>query len=223
MNKYYINITNKCDYACPFCCMYSSPANKVFMSFETLIGVVDTLKAPTVVQLEGGEPLLHPNIVLFLEYLSTRELVSEIVIDTNGLHLEELIDKIVDIAGRNRKPITIKPSYNSYLKKVDEKLLKRLRLLISACEFLEYVKFDVNIRAYTKEELEVLETEIGAYPHNVHLFNRYGRASDRDDLVEPFITETFKEWQLISSDGKFFNNDLIKRSNYEHAQISADS
>ena len=222
-NKYYINITNKCDYACPFCCMYSSPANKTFMSFETLVKVVNTLDVPTIIQLEGGEPLLHPHIILFLEYLATRELVSEIIIDTNAAHLNDLIDVIVGISERNKKRITIKPSYNSYLKKMNPDLLKKLRLLISACEFLEYIRFEVNVRAYNKEELDILEAEIGKYPHNAYLFNKYGRANDRDDLVEPYITPTFDSWQLISCDGKFFGNNLIERSKYEHAQISANS
>ena len=79
MNKYYINITNKCDYSCPFCCMYSSPKNDGFMSFNTLYDIIEKINTPTVVQLEGGEPLLHPNIILFLEYLASKEFVSEIV------------------------------------------------------------------------------------------------------------------------------------------------
>ena len=67
------------------------------MSFETLVKVVNTLDVPTIIQLEGGEPLLHPHIILFLEYLATRELVSEIIIDTNAAHLNDLIDVIVGI------------------------------------------------------------------------------------------------------------------------------
>jgi len=223
MNKFYINITNKCDYKCPFCCMYSSPDNNIFMSFEKLIEIINKITTKTVIQLEGGEPLLHPNIILFLEYLSTRKFVSEIIIDTNSVHLDSLIDNIVNIAERNKKQITIKPSYNSYLKKQNANLLNQLCLIISACEFLEYIKFEVNIRAYTKEELNKLKAEIGKYPFNAHLLNKYGRASSQKDLIEPYITKTFDNWQLISCDGTFFGNNLIKRSEYEHSKISTDS
>jgi MoaA/NifB/PqqE/SkfB family radical SAM enzyme len=215
MDKYYINITNKCDYKCPFCCMYSSPDKNSFMSFDILYNIIEKLERPTVIQLEGGEPLLHPNIILFLEYLASKELVSKIVIDTNAKHIDSLIDVIVGIAERNKKPITIKPSYNTFLKSMDQDLLKRLKLVISACEFLEYVDFEVNVRAYDKDELDGLCTEIGKYPHNAFLFNRYGRAVDDTNLVEPYITKTFDNWQLISSDGMFFGNDLIERSKYE--------
>lgn len=223
MDKYYINITNKCDYTCPFCCMYSSPENNKFMDFQTLYGLIESLDKQTVIQLEGGEPLLHPQLILFLEYLSTKKTVSEIVIDTNSLHLDKLIDNIVDIAERNKKLITIKPSYNYYLKSVDKDLLKRLRLIMSACEFLEYVKFEVNVRGYNHEELGDLCEEIGNYPKNAHLFNKYGRAEDDETLIEPFVTKQFDEWQLISCDGNFFGNNLIERSEYEHAKVSTNS
>ena len=39
--RLYINITNKCNVECPFCCMYSNPSNNRFMSFDTFKRIVD--------------------------------------------------------------------------------------------------------------------------------------------------------------------------------------
>ena len=223
MNKYYINITNKCDYACPFCCMYSSPKNDGFMSFNTLYDIIEKIDTPTVVQLEGGEPLLHPNIILFLEYLASKELVSEIVIDTNAVRLNNLIDSIVAVSERNRKLITIKPSYNTYLKSQNPRLSHNLNNIISACEFLEYIRFNINVRAYNEDELKQLCEEVKTLPHDGYLFNRYGRATNREDLVEPYITKVFDNWTLFAHDGTQFGNDLKARSEYEHTKISTHS
>ena len=61
-----------------------------------------------IVQLEGGEPTTHPQFYLLMEYISTLEKVEEIVIDTNALTLDRHIDKIAEIAVRNKKRITVK-------------------------------------------------------------------------------------------------------------------
>ena len=222
MNKFYINITNKCDYECPFCCMYSSYQNSDFMSFDILYNIIKRINEPTIIQLEGGEPLIHPQFILFLEYLSTIELVSEIIIDTNSVHLEDLIDSIINISERNKKYITIKPSYNTYLKNKDFNLQKRLNLIISACEFLEYIKFEINIRAYNKKELDSLCNEMIGFKYNAHLFNKYGRASNNNELKEPFITNEFDYWQIFSCDGNSFGNNLKERSEYEYFKISTN-
>lgn len=64
MNKYYINITNKCDYSCPFCCMYSSPKNDGFMSFNTLYDIIEKINTPTVVSDDdyGQNGYVVPNL-----------------------------------------------------------------------------------------------------------------------------------------------------------------
>ena len=65
--RLYINITNACNTNCPFCCMYSSTENSKYMDFDTFRGIVDKYDSEFELQLEGGEPLVHPNIYLFIE------------------------------------------------------------------------------------------------------------------------------------------------------------
>lgn len=117
-NKLYINITNHCDVCCPFCCMKSDSKKQSFMNFDTIHKIMKDMDVPYIVQLEGGEPTTHPQFYLFMEYISTLEKVEEVVIDTNAFMLDRHIDKIVEIAVRNKKRITVKLSYNTYLKTV---------------------------------------------------------------------------------------------------------
>ena len=66
--RLYIDITNRCNTECPFCCMYSGVSNSRDMDFETYKGIIDGCEKEFELQLEGGEPLVHPDLYLFLEY-----------------------------------------------------------------------------------------------------------------------------------------------------------
>ena len=66
--RLYICLTNQCNTKCPFCCMYSGPDKNRFMNFETFKNIIDTNEGIFELQLEGGEPLLHKNIFLFMEH-----------------------------------------------------------------------------------------------------------------------------------------------------------
>lgn len=93
-----------------------------------------------------------------MEYISTLEKVEEVVIDTNAFMLDRHIDKIVEIAVRNKKRITVKLSYNTYLKTVFNhkfviKFANYLKNIISACEFIPYVNFAINVRGYVDRDM----------------------------------------------------------------------
>ena len=66
--RLYINITNRCNTTCPFCCMYSGESKSTEMPFETYKQIIDENDGEFELQLEGGEPLLNRNIYLFIEY-----------------------------------------------------------------------------------------------------------------------------------------------------------
>lgn len=219
-NKLYINITNHCDVCCPFCCMNSDSKKQSFMHFDTIYRILKDIYPPFIVQLEGGEPTTHPQLYLFLEYISTFDKVKEIVIDTNALTLDKHIDKIVDIAVRNKKPITVKPSYNTYLRTVFScgNFADYLTNIISACEFIPYVKFAVNVRGYSDSELRVLKNNLPQKIQNIssfYLFNSYGRAENDKSLPDLQINEAYDNWCCYASDGECFGRDLRARAKYE--------
>ena len=68
--RLYINLTNKCNTACPFCCMYSDPSKNTFMTFDIFRSIIDDCKTDFELQLEGGEPLLHKDINEFIDIAS---------------------------------------------------------------------------------------------------------------------------------------------------------
>lgn len=158
-----------------------------------------------------------------MEYISTLEKVEEIVIDTNALTLDRHIDKIAEIAVRNKKRITVKLSYNTYLKTVFShkfviKFANYLKNIISACEFISYVNFAINVRGYTDKELDTLRDELPQEMIDIssfHLFNSYGRAENDKSLPSLRINDVYDEWRCYASDGECFGRDLEKRAKHE--------
>lgn len=224
MKKIYINITNYCNVCCPFCCMSSDNKKQTFMTFNTFYHIIENIKESSIIiQLEGGEPTTHPQLYLFLEYIASLQKIEGIVIDTNALTLDKCIDKIIDIAIRNKKTITIKPSFNTYLEKIYDKnhncyFISYLQNIISACEFIENIKFEINVRGYNNEELEILKNKIPEKIReisNFHLFNRYGRALNDKNLPDLHINKIYDTWGCYASDGKYFGEDLKARAIYE--------
>lgn len=224
MKKIYLNITNHCNVSCPFCCMFSSPDKTRFLSFDKLYQIVkDNKDSDIIVQFEGGEPLTHPDFILFLEYVASLNNVKEIVIDTNAFLLDKFIDKIVDISDRKQKTIIVKPSYNRYLADLYNKthmvkFPEYVRNLITSCEFLDYVKFKVNVRGFSQEELTELEEELGDIlrPYIVSfLFNSYGRLKENNTVPELKINKVFEDWECYNSEGISYKQDLIARSESE--------
>lgn len=225
MNKIYINITNRCNYSCPFCCMYSSPDGNIFIPFDKYKEIVDENIASSpdslIIQLEGGEPTLHPNLFLFLEYAANLDGVDRIVVDTNGKTLDAIIDKIIEIAERNRKYITVKPSINTYMMSMDKGMLKRCDLLASACEFLEHFDMEFNIRYRNDNDLTLLKEHLkdlltrDYFRYSLHQFNAYGRMEGSTECPPVKITPTYDNWSIYSCDGICFGQDLEARSEHE--------
>ena len=201
-NKLYINITNHCDVCCPFCCMKSDSEKQSFMNFDTIHKIMKDMDVP---------------------YISTLEKVEEVVIDTNAFMIDRHIDKIVEIAVRNKKRITVKLSYNTYLKTVFShrfviKFANYLKNIISACEFIPYVNFAINVRGYTDKELDTLKDELPQEMIDIssfHLFNSYGRAENDKSLPPLRINDVYDEWRCYASDGECFGRDLEERAKHE--------
>lgn len=84
--RLYINLTNKCNTNCPFCCMYSGTDKDDFMTFDTFKSIIDNFDKEFELQLEGGEPLLHKQLYLFIEYAISTNRCKKIIILTNQCH-----------------------------------------------------------------------------------------------------------------------------------------
>ena len=110
--RLYINLTNKCNTNCPFCCMYSGTNKNTFMDFETFKKIIDGCKGKFELQLEGGEPILNKDIFLFIEYAISTNRCLKIIILSNGIELQKYMKRFIDIANWNKILIEFKISIN---------------------------------------------------------------------------------------------------------------
>ena len=91
-----VKITNCCDMGCPMCHEDSKPNGK----HGDILNVpfFDTLNPYTEIAIGGGNPLSHPDLVLFLEQLKSKKLIPSMTV--NQVHfmknlglIEELVNK----------------------------------------------------------------------------------------------------------------------------------
>jgi 7,8-dihydro-6-hydroxymethylpterin dimethyltransferase len=84
-----VEVTSNCNLKCPTCFAESGPGGQ-HVSFETYTGMVDRLieleGAADVLQISGGEPTLHPDIVKMARY-AYEQPIQVVMINTNGVRL----------------------------------------------------------------------------------------------------------------------------------------
>ncbi len=97
------SVTNACNMECPICFTYNRPDRKYFMSREELRSLLDKLierAAPfDLINITGGEPTLHPDIVELLKECQRPE-IGRVTMNSNGLRLaadEELCRALADL------------------------------------------------------------------------------------------------------------------------------
>lgn len=225
-NRVYINITNRCTTECPFCCMHSSPAKRTHMDFEMFQRII-LHERPTEVQLEGGEPLLHKRLLLFLEYLAERG-VSRVIITTNGMLLQANLDMLTGFVRRTGTHLTIKMSINHHLAEIwNQKhaglsakmpsIFERAKDFHLATEFIPNFQMLFNVRLRHGDDwiVEKLQ-EHGLVEHsNIYELQAYGRYEGNPDYQEPEIVQNIERWRIYACDGQSFGQDLISRSQHE--------
>jgi 7,8-dihydro-6-hydroxymethylpterin dimethyltransferase len=84
-----IEVTTNCNLKCPLCFAESGPGG-THIDFETYTTMVDRLVemegTPDVLQISGGEPTLHPDLVRMVRY-AYEQPIQAVMINTNGIRL----------------------------------------------------------------------------------------------------------------------------------------
>ena len=88
-----LEITQRCNLTCPTCYADSSPERDETMSMERFRELVDSLVArgkgdADLIQLSGGEPTIHPQLLDMIAYALERG-VKQVYINTNGIRLAQ--------------------------------------------------------------------------------------------------------------------------------------
>lgn len=87
-----VEITDVCNLQCPVCYADSSPHRSGHRSLEEIEKLLDAVVAsegePDVVQISGGEPTIHPNILEVLELARTKP-IRHLMLNTNGVRIAQ--------------------------------------------------------------------------------------------------------------------------------------
>lgn len=217
MIRQYINITNNCDANCEFCCMWSDSSKNTFMNFDTFKKIIDEKQDDFELQLEGGEPTLHPDLFLFMEYARSTNRCKKIIILTNGLKLDNYLKRLIDFANTYNIPILIKMSINYWLLKLDPNLIEKAKEYHSILEFTKNIDIFLNVRLRYEDEWlkERIENQKMNKYANIFYLQSYGKYEEKNEYSKPIIVQNIDDWFIYSCDGECFDKDLIKRSEHE--------
>lgn len=136
-----IEVNDECNLECPVCFAESSPARKKMLSLEKIESMMDALVRsegePDVLQLSGGEPTIHPQIIEILQAAKKRP-IRHVMINTNGV-------KIASDKAFVKQLAQFQPGFEVYLQfdSLEKEALENLR--------------GVDLRTVRRKALENLE------------------------------------------------------------------
>lgn len=159
-----IEITDHCNLTCPTCFAVSAPAKANNLSLKEVESMLDALVAsegePDLVQISGGEPTLHPQILEILAAAKERP-IRHLMLNTNGIRLARDPAFVEALAA-------FKPGFEIYLQfdSLHDEALKDLRgaaltrMRQQALENLERVGISTTLVCVVKRGVN--DHELGA-------------------------------------------------------------
>lgn len=215
-HRVYVALTNHCNRACPWCSTWSSPAGRTWITREQLSASLPA-EGEFEVQLEGGEPTMHPEFWEFVARLRAEPRCRKLILCTNGVVLPRRAEKLRAWLERLGAPLLIKLSINHHLIEHDPGLLQLAAAVGDALANLggeREVVYNVRLRrGYDDDDravaAAVTQAALGARA-NVFFLQRYGMASDESDWDAPFLAG--HNFRMVNPDGTVFGPDLVARS-----------
>ena len=197
--------------------MSSGKHKNTFMSFNTFKDIIDSCSSEFELQLEGGEPLLHGDLYLFLWYAHSTQRCKRVIITTNGMLLRTHIEPLIWFASHTNIKVLIKRSINYHLINENKNLLKECRDMHLATEFIDIfdIRFNVRLRHGDEELIELLKVNKIFDQSDVYYLQSYGKLEDNTEYEKPVIKQNVDAWFLYSCDGANFGTDLVARANHE--------
>jgi hypothetical protein len=187
------------------------------MDLETFVRCFPS-EGPFQVQLEGGEPTLHPQFWDFVAQVRAEPRCARLILCTNGTTLPRDRARLAKWVERLGEPCAIKLSINHHLLERDPDLLHLAERLRAACEEASgdrEVVFNVRRRrGYANDDQPVVDRveQAGLLPRaNVFFLKRYGFAVNEPlfDAPRPSVAVDFT---MVNPDGRRFGPDLVARS-----------
>ena len=106
-----IEINEECNLECPVCFAESSPMRKKNLSLDKIEFMMDALVKsegePDILQISGGEPTIHPQIMEILKLAKTKP-IRHLMINTNGVRIASDKEFVKQLAA-------LRPGFEVYL------------------------------------------------------------------------------------------------------------
>ena len=98
-----VEITSRCDLACPVCLVDAgAPRDMGLPEYRIILdGLLRAERAIDILNLSGGEPLLHPQFMTFVDEALRRREIVRLSVSTNGLALLRDPDLLRELRDRN--------------------------------------------------------------------------------------------------------------------------
>lgn len=215
-HRVYVALTNHCNRSCPWCSTCSSPRGGTWLSLAAFVASLPH-EGPFQVQLEGGEPTVHPQFWEFVRTAREHPRCMHLVLCTNGVVLPRRRSKLRAWLERLGTPLTVKLSINHHLLDHDAGLIAlalAVRDLFADMGGPRLLVINVRLRrGYEDDDRRVrhLVEEAGLLPHaNVFFLQRYGFAAEQSGWDPP--APVWDRFSLVNPDGHVFGPNLVARS-----------
>jgi MoaA/NifB/PqqE/SkfB family radical SAM enzyme len=215
-HRLYFALTNHCNRECPWCSTCSSPRGGTWLTPADYIARFPAA-GPFQVQLEGGEPTLHPDFWEFVRLAREHPRCTHLVLCTNGVVLPRRPERLRPWLERLGTPLTVKLSINHHLLDHDSGLIALatlMRDLFAELGASRLLVLNVRLRrGYEDDDRRVREAveAAGLLPHaNVFFLQRYGFAAGEADWDPP--APVWDRFTLVNPDGSAYGPNLLARS-----------
>ena len=215
-HRIYVALTNHCNRSCPWCSTCSSPAGSTWLHPGRFLDFLPE-DGSFEIQIEGGEPTIHPDFLDFVRQSRDHPRCTRLVICTNGTVLPRTRKKLYAWLEALGEPVTLKLSINHHLLEHDPGLVS---LALEARDLLEELGGDralvLNVRlrkGVKNDDMAVRNAVIAAGLEgnaNIFFLQRYGFASGEAGWEPPFLAG--RDFRMVNPDGQIFGPDLVARS-----------
>lgn len=215
-HRLYVAVTTACNRACPWCDTSSRPGKRTWLDVATFARLLPA-SGPFELQLEGGEPTLHPDLFAMIDLARATGRCARVVVCTNGVALSRDLDAWLARLGA---PLTLKVSVNHHLIEADAAHVDTVARLAAIVDARAARGADVQLicnvrrrRDGAADDAWVVDAvrEAGLLARsNVFFLQRYGLARDDERLEPPWVVGT--DFTLANPDGRTYGTDLVARS-----------
>jgi organic radical activating enzyme len=218
-HRLYVAVTTACNRACPWCDTSSRPGKRTWLDLAAFARLLPAA-GPFELQLEGGEPTLHPDLGRMVDLARATGRCARVVLCTNGVRLPWARDLRAWLLALGA-PLTLKLSVNHHLLEEDPRLVDKAARLAALMDEARAAGRDVDLVLNVRRRREpasdddawVVERVRAAGllgRSNVFFLQRYGLARDDARLEAPFLVGT--DFTLANPDGTTWGTDLVARA-----------